>query len=92
MREPVLLTVPADAEGQRLDAWLAAQESLSLTRSAVQQLLEKGSILQIGALPKKNSRLKAGDSIAVTVPEPVAAEVLPLTTLRLSVFVVTVTL
>ena len=77
MCEPVLLTVPAEAEGQRLDAWLAAQEALSLTRSAVQQLLEKGHITQNGAAPKKNSRLKAGDCIAVTVPEPVSAEVVP---------------
>ena len=77
MSEPVLLTVPAEAEGQRLDAWLAAQESLSLTRSAVQQLLEKGAVTQNGAAPKKNNRLKAGDTVAVTVPEPVAAEVVP---------------
>jgi len=77
MSEPVLLTVPEEDAGARLDAWLAAQETVGLTRSAVQQLLEKGEILRNGANAKKNDRVQAGDGIAVTVPEPEPLSVLP---------------
>ena len=77
MTEPVLLTVPEADAGARLDAWLAAQEQLSLTRSAVQQLLEKGAVTRNGANAKKNDRVQAGDAVAVTLPEPVAPEVVP---------------
>lgn len=77
MTDPIILTVPPEDAGKRLDAWLAAQESLSLTRSAVQQLLDKGAVTQNNANAKKNSRVQAGDSVAVTLPEPVETEVLP---------------
>ena len=77
MSEPMLLTVPAEDAGTRLDAWLAAQETLGLTRSAVQQLLEKGMV-QIGAkIPKKNEKLRGGEVLAVTVPDPEPAEIIP---------------
>ncbi|MBR3269386.1 MAG: RluA family pseudouridine synthase [Oscillospiraceae bacterium] len=72
-----ILTVPEEDAGKRLDAWLAAQETLSLTRSAVQQLLERGGILYCGAPAKKNTKLRAGDRISVTVPEPEELHVEP---------------
>ena len=73
----VTLTVPAESAGQRLDAWLAAQETLSLTRSAVQQLTEQGNVLRNGRPAKKNDRLCTGDTLCVTVPEPETLDVLP---------------
>ncbi len=77
MPEQIELTVGAEDAGSRLDAWLAAQETLGLTRSAVQNLLEQGKILRCGKLPKKNDRLTAGDCIAVEIPEPQPTDVLP---------------
>ena len=71
------LTVPPEDADKRLDAWLAAQESLSLTRSAIQQLLAQGQILRNGSPAKKNDKLRAGDCIAVTVPEPEPLDVQP---------------
>ena len=72
-----LLTVPEEAAGMRVDAWIAAQEELGLTRSAVQQLLERGSILCNGEPPKKNTKLRAGDALLVTLPEPEPLDLLP---------------
>lgn len=76
MREFTLNAAPEDA-GSRLDAWLAANAEIGLTRSAVQQLAEKGSILRNGVPAKKNDKLRAGDVILLTVPEPEPLEVLP---------------
>ena len=72
-----LLTVPEEAAGMRIDAWIAAQEELGLTRSAVQQLLERGSILCNGEPPKKNTKLRAGDTLLITLPEPEPLDLLP---------------
>lgn len=71
------LTACQDDAGCRLDAWLAANPELDMTRSAVQQLIEKGCILRCGKPAKKNDKLKAGDSITVTVPEPESLEIIP---------------
>ena len=74
---PVVLTVPQEDAGSRLDAWLAGQDPPGLTRSAVQLLLEKGAVLRNGKNPKKNDRLAAGDVLSVTLPDPAPAEILP---------------
>ena len=76
MRE---ITLPAGDEdaGNRLDAWLAAQPELALTRSAVQQLAEQGNITRNGAAAKKNDKLRPGDRITVCIPEPQTLDVLP---------------
>ena len=75
-RELLFTAAPEDT-GKRLDAWLAAQPELAMTRSAVQQLAEQGRILKNGRSAKKNDKLQAGDSITVTVPEPQPLEVIP---------------
>ena len=75
-RELLLTAAPEDT-GKRLDAWLAAQETLGLTRSAVQQLLEQDQITRNGRSAKKNDKLQAGDTVTVTVPEPQPLTVLP---------------
>ena len=72
-----LLTVPAEDTGKRLDAWLAAQPALAMTRSAVQQLLDQGQITRNGKAAKKNDKLQSGDEIRVAVPEPQTLDVLP---------------
>lgn len=73
----LLFTASQEDTGKRLDAWLAAQPELSLTRSAVQQLLEQGQITKNSKAAKKNDKLQAGDTVAVSVPEPQPLNVLP---------------
>ena len=75
-REMTFTAAPEDA-GNRLDAWLAAQPELELTRSAVQQLMEQGQITRNGKAAKKNDKLQAKDTVTVTVPEPQTLDVLP---------------
>ncbi len=62
--------IPADAAGERLDKWLAAQAETGMTRSAVQLRMEQGDVLVNGRMVSKNYRQKAGDKIVLTVPEP----------------------
>ena len=66
----------ASAEGARIDRFLSEQET-TLTRSAIQKLIEDGHVTVNGAVPAKNRRLKAGDRVTVTVPEPVLPEAGP---------------
>ncbi len=75
-REMQFTAAPEDT-GKRLDAWLAAQPELNLTRSAVQQLLEQGQITRNGRPAKKNDKLQADDAVTVNVPEPQMLDVQP---------------
>ncbi|MBR5723377.1 MAG: RluA family pseudouridine synthase [Oscillospiraceae bacterium] len=70
-------TAAPEDTGKRLDAWLAAQPELKLTRSAVQQLLEQGQITRNGRPAKKNDKLQANDAVTVNVPEPQMLDVQP---------------
>lgn len=65
------LIVPAEAEGLRLDSYAAAQDELKLSRSAAQQLIEKGKILCNDKPAAKNTKLKAGQKIIVEIPDAV---------------------
>ena len=76
MRE-LILTAQTEDAGQRLDAWLAANAELDMTRSAVQQLAEQGRILRNGRTARKNEKLCAGDSIRLEIPDPQPPDVLP---------------
>ncbi len=67
--EPERYTVPAEAAGLRLDAWLAGVTDL--TRSALQQLMEKGAVRCNGAPVAKSLRVAAGDTVELERPEPV---------------------
>jgi 23S rRNA pseudouridine1911/1915/1917 synthase len=75
--EPVHQTieVAADAAGQRLDLFLAAQLE-GVSRSRVQMLMEQGDVLVNGAREKASMRLRGGEQIAITGeprPEPLKA-------------------
>ena len=63
------MTLIADIPGERLDAFLARAVP-ELTRSAAQKLIEEGNVLRGGKKAKKNDKLKVGDEISVTIPEP----------------------
>lgn len=70
------MTILCDKDGVRLDAFLPeVQEGLS--RNAVQKLAEKGEILVNGKAVKKNHKLKAGDEITFSLPEPEEVDILP---------------
>ena len=64
------LTVAAEAAGCRLDKGLALLAP-ELSRSQIQTLAEKGSILKNGAVAGKKDTLREGDSIIITLPDPV---------------------
>ena len=66
----------ADADGERLDAFLARSVE-GLSRSGAQKLLEEGCVLLRGKPGKKNDKLNVGDEISVRVPEPKEVEITP---------------
>ena len=68
------MTFTADIPGERLDAYLARVGD-NLSRSAVQKLIAQGNVQKNGKPAKKNDRLEPGDIIDVTIPEPVATDI-----------------
>ena len=80
------LTVDAEDNGTRLDALLAAKID-SLSRVAVQRLIEDGQVMLAGhVVLKSNSKVRTRDTIVVRVPPPepleVVAEDIPLVILH----------
>jgi len=67
--------VPAEASGQRLDAFLA--EVSGLSRARVQRLIDDGLALVDGRTRKPSRAVKAGAAIEVRIPEAVPLELLP---------------
>lgn len=61
--------IPVSDAGKRLDVYVAERENL--TRSAVAKLLESGHITVNGKTASKNYRLREGDTVTVTLPEPI---------------------
>jgi 23S rRNA pseudouridine1911/1915/1917 synthase len=64
--EPQLrqLTIPDEANGQRLDLFLVQQLS-EISRSRVQLLLQQGSVLIDGKLAKASRKLRSGENISI---------------------------
>ncbi len=62
--------------GDRLDSFLA-EAIEDITRSAVTALIEKGGVTVNGAPVKKNYKLREGDCVSVTLPDPVPLDVEP---------------
>jgi 23S rRNA pseudouridine1911/1915/1917 synthase len=66
----IVVEVPLEAAGQRLDAWLAATLE-GLSRSRVQALIRAGAVAVVGAAIREPSRkVQAGERFAVAMPEP----------------------
>ena len=70
------MTLYAEFDGERLDAFLARSVE-NLSRSGAQKLLEEGCVLLQGKPGRKNDKLKAGDTVEVTIPEPKAVDIAP---------------
>ena len=64
----MIYTVPEDAAGERLDAWISGTADIS--RSRAQKLIEEGGILRNGKPADKKDKVAPGDEITVTLPEP----------------------
>ncbi len=78
-----MIELICEEAGERLDVFLThALEGL--TRSAAQNLLEKGSVQVNGKPVKKNYRTCSGDRITVCLPEPVSPDITP-TPMELSI-------
>ncbi len=72
------LTADEAAAGKRLDQWLAAELGPDLSRSRIQALIEAGAVEVNGAVVKEARRkLKAGDAVLLSMPEPAPADPLP---------------
>ncbi len=68
--------VVAEADGERLDAFLAARfEHLSRSRAA--QLIEAGHVTVNERIPKKSEKVSAGDVVLVRLPAPEPSAVTP---------------
>ena len=81
MAETRTILVLAEAAGQRLDHFLAAQ--LDVSRSRVQLLLEQGDVLIHNNPPKPSLKLRGGETITITgephpAPLKATAEDIPL--------------
>ena len=68
---PLTVTEPG-----RADAVLAAALD-GLTRSAAQRWLEEGRVTQDGAPLKKNARLRPGDELLISPPQPEPIDLIP---------------
>jgi len=78
---PTELTVPADADGQRLDRFLVSLLE-GRSRSQIQKLIEGGHVTVSRGAPKANLVMREGDRVTIDTPEAVpstvAGEALPL--------------
>ena len=63
------MILTASMDGERLDAFLS--------RSAAQKLIADGNVLLNGRPARKNDRLRVGDSVELTIPEPREVDIAP---------------
>ncbi|MBF8251515.1 MAG: rluD 2 [Deltaproteobacteria bacterium] len=69
-------TVAPEDVGQRLDLFLTLKHP-SLTRSQIQRLIEEGLVNVNYKLAKASHKIREGDDIEISIPEPDAIEALP---------------
>ena len=68
--------ISRDDDGQRIDSYISSADS-EISRSAAAKLISDGLVCVNGKVPAKNYRIKTGDVIAVTVPDPVLPQAVP---------------
>ncbi len=71
--EKLEFCVPSELAGSRLDTFLS--EKCSMSRNAVQRLISESAIFVNGGTVLKSVKLKPGDEISVTLPDPTAPEI-----------------
>lgn len=65
--------ITPDDKGARIDKYLA-DNIHDVTRSSIVNLIESGSVIVSGKTVAKNYKLRAGDEIEITIPDPVEYE------------------
>ncbi|HEX2492070.1 MAG TPA: RluA family pseudouridine synthase [Blastocatellia bacterium] len=73
---PLPLTVPVEAENQRLDLFLASRFS-ETSRSAIQRAISGGDITVNGKTVKPSHRLRAGEEISGEIPAAPVIDAVP---------------
>lgn len=73
----VKVSVEAEDEGLRLDAYLAAHPSLGLSRARLQRLIRDGAVSVSGRRVKPSRHVRAGEEVSVELPELKPASVGP---------------
>jgi len=74
--EPKLLTVGAEAEGCRIDSFIAAGIG-EISRTRIQQAIEDGDVLVNNRTVKSSYKLRAGDALEIDLPERPTIDLLP---------------
>jgi 23S rRNA pseudouridine1911/1915/1917 synthase len=69
-------TIDESGARKRLDAWLA-EEQPEHSRARWQALIQEGNVTVNGKSVKRNHKLREGDRVEWTIPEPVSSELLP---------------
>ena len=70
------IDIICDEDNIRLDAWVAGKLN-EYSRTYIQKLIDDGNITVEGKTVKSNHKLKTGQKVHVTVPEPVRLDVKP---------------
>lgn len=76
MNEPRRITIPQEEAGKRLDLFLTISNP-SLTRSHIQRLIEEGMVSVNGRPAKASHKIKDGEVVEMTIPEPTPIEARP---------------
>lgn len=75
MDEKFVITVEEEYAGTRMDAYLSAVTDNTLSRSFIQKLVAAKQVRVNGELKEeKKYKVKTGDTVEMTIPEPVRAE------------------
>ena len=76
MIDTQILTVEDEYASQRIDKYLS-EKMENISRSAAQKLIDDGNVRVNFIIVTKNYKVKAGDRVVVTVPEPKNLEAKP---------------
>lgn len=76
MPHRIEIPVPPGSPPLRLDAFLS-HSSLSLSRARIQDLIESGHVTLNGRSVRQSQKVKPGDQISLTLPDPSPSELLP---------------
>ncbi|MBQ1967666.1 MAG: RNA pseudouridine synthase, partial [Clostridia bacterium] len=76
MIDTQILTVEDEYASQRIDKYLS-EKMENISRSAAQKLIDDGNVRVNFIIVTKNYKVKAGDRVVVTVPEPKTLEAKP---------------
>ena len=74
--EAQIIEFTVDDAGERLDKLIVAQVD-GLSRSQVQALIKSGGVMVDGEIVKPGVKLRGGEMVRVTLPEPETTEIVP---------------